>query len=121
MNLTHSKIQGSWIVVESEIEHLQAGDEIYHFFPDFRFEAEFKNIGDSINCWKYHYEITESGFRYGKLGNLRFEVTAWLESDSLIFIPVHGMKTWFSRVTPDSMPDWVRALHLMKAGTSNGV
>ena len=100
MKLTHENLQGSWIIAGSEIEHVGPGDEIYHFTPPDRFVMEFKQPNGRRYPSKQRYALTEEGFVFGPEGNLRFAVTAWLESGFLIFRPIHGMETWSTR-----MPD----------------
>ncbi|RYD82853.1 MAG: hypothetical protein EOP84_08800 [Verrucomicrobiaceae bacterium] len=101
MKLTHENLQGSWIVAGSEIEHVGPGDEIYHFTPPDRFVMEFKQSNGRRYPRKQRYALTEEGFVFGPEGNLRFAVTAWLESGFLIFRPVHGMETWSTRMTDE--------------------
>jgi hypothetical protein len=99
MKLTHESLQGSWIVAGSEIEHVEAGDEVYHFTPPDRFVMEFKHPNGRRYPSKQRYELTEEGFVFGPEGNLRCAVTAWLDSGFLIFRPNHGKETWSIRMT----------------------
>jgi hypothetical protein len=99
MKLTHEALQGSWIVVGSEIEHVMAGDEVYHFVPPDRFVMEFKQPDGRPYQSKHRYQLTDDGFIFGHEGDMRSAVTAWLESGFLIFRPSHGMETWSTRLT----------------------
>lgn len=99
MKLTHEILQGSWIVAGSEIEHVGPGDEIYHFTLPDRFVMEFKQPDGRPYQSIQRFELTEEGFVFGPEGNLRCAVTAWLESDFLIFRPIHGKETWSARMT----------------------
>ena len=103
MKLTHENLQGSWIVVGSEIERVNAGDEIYHFMPPDRFVMVFRQADGSSFRSEQWYHLTDEGFRYGREGDPRCAVTAWLESEFLIFRPDHGMETWSSRIVADSL------------------
>ena len=98
MKLTHEKLQGSWIVVGSEIEHVKACDEVYHFTPPDRFVMEFKQSNGRTHQSRQRYQLTDNGFIFGREGNLRCAVTAWIESGFLIFRPDHGMETWSKRM-----------------------
>lgn len=98
MKLTHENLQGVWIVEGSEIDHVKPGDEIYRFMPPDRFEMEFRQPNGRSFLSKQRYRLTESGFIYGREGNLHCAVTAWLESGYLVFRPEHGMETWSSRL-----------------------
>jgi hypothetical protein len=99
MKLTHENLEGSWIVAGSEIDHVEPGDEIYHFMPPDRFVIEFKQPNGRWYQSKQRYALTEDGFAFGREGNLRCAVTAWLQSGFLSFRPNHGKQTWSTRMT----------------------
>ena len=110
---------GSWISAGSEIPEHKVGTEVYHFCEPDIFLLEFYDDKGSSHVSRSRFAATSEGFRYGSHGSMPHEVVAWIEADYMIWRPVHGMETWFSRVTPDSLPDWVRGLHLMKNKKQN--
>jgi hypothetical protein len=106
---------GSWISVGSEIPGHRLGTDIYHFCEPDRLLVEFYRDEGSSQVSMYRFAVTQDGFRYGSHESKPYEVVAWIEGGHMIWRPVHGMETWFSRATPDSLPEWVRGLELMKA------
>ena len=105
---------GSWISVGSEIEDHETGSEIYHFFDPSVFLLEFQMDGQRSQISRSKFKATNNGFRYGSHESLPFEVIAWFEGEHMIWRPIHGMETWFTRIVGDEVPGWVRGHKTMK-------
>jgi hypothetical protein len=92
MKLSHEEIQGTWIVAGSEIDHVNAGDEVYLFTSPDRFEMEFRVPDGRRQRFKYQYRLTEEGFVYGTKKNLVFPLRLGWNRGFLSFAPITGWR-----------------------------
>ena len=112
---------GSWISAGSEIPDHKVGTEVYHFAVPDIFLLEFSMGDDDSQVSSSRFTATAEGFRYGTRESMPHEVVAWIEGDAMIWRPVHGMETWFTRIDAETMPEWIRGRQILTKKLQNTV